>query len=187
MQEGVPAFDYKCNLCGCEVILEKYIPGKPITNLMHTDNLCFRCAYWKNILSDPDKKYEIVGGKAYGYSPIATDAILKDRLHTRYVMRNDKSINLLQCSHVIGTVPAEMNIADTGIFIPRPLYKRLTMWKPFQCRAKGCYDRYSCLWYDAKLQEPNGPWNAIPSTHKTGEEYCKSFIDKNTIYKTESL
>ena len=97
------------------------------------------------------------------------------------------TVKRLPYSYPIGPAPPELNLKDTGEFISHKHFKLIDDEGPFSCRAKGCYDRYHCIWYDKDKMEPDGPWNIVPPDHRIGDEDCQSFIDKETIAIHENI
>lgn len=53
------------------------------------------------------------------------------------------------------------------------------------CQCKGCYDRYSCIWFNTDSEKDSHgktrPWNKIPQSHRIGDEKCPRFFDKKKI------
>lgn len=49
-----------------------------------------------------------------------------------------------------------------------------------KCKAVCCHDRYSCQLYDMSV-EPQGTINAIPLSHKPGDEGCFMYIPKENL------
>ena len=148
--------------------------------------MCFHCAYWDRFINTPDK-YEVVGGKIYEYGdPLFLINTKSGRVRTRYIIHHDRSIKRIHFSRYIGDVPEGWDIPDTGSIIDYKTFKRIEERNSFQCRAIGCYDRYHCLFYDAKQMEPDGPWNVVPKSHRIGGERCQSFINKDKIFTNKN-
>lgn len=175
--------EFDCANCGKHTDLEKYQDSRDgIVMLMRQHQICYSCAFWMNF-KDHLGNYEVVGGKAYDFG----DQVFVVKAHhlaikLRYIWHFDRTVEKLENCRCIGTVPGHIGIQDTGRFISKQMYKKLSKTKDHLCRAKGCYDRYHCYWYNAEVMEKDGAWNVIPKTHKIGDERCEGFINKDSMF-----
>lgn len=176
-----------CSICGSEINIWLCSRKRSLTKLMRHYNLCFECAYWTNFIHNPTPGSTIISGGIYMFEPI--DGIVDWRKlrmsNTVYVMDlyTKKVMGSTKCS-LIGIIPKifSKQLPDQYKFISKDTYLKIVNYQGTCCIAKGCWDRYSCWWYNAQIAEPKGPWNAIPKNHKIGDELCESFINKFTIY-----
>ena len=98
-------------------------------------------------------------------------------------MIDANEINVYACRDLVlrGTIPPQFRpiLPDQYKFLTKDEYCRIYRYRGQMCLAKGCFDRYHCIWYRKEVAEPNGPWNTIPKNYVIGSEDCPSFVDKN--------
>lgn len=173
---------YQCSKCGKDVNIEKYIPKSAMTLDMYDRQLCHHCAYWEKFFAS-NTPFEIIDGKVWTYGPQMFTVLSRHLpVQIRYVFHPDGSIFQMNNSFSLGDAPKEYSLADTGRFISRSVFDKLSDGDGYHCRAIGCYDRYHCYWYHPEEFEKDGPWNVIPESHKTGDEHCDGFLNKETMF-----
>jgi hypothetical protein len=154
--------------------------------MMNNEQLCFSCAFWKNKIDNPTPNRQIINGEHWIFEPWSDKPLLFAGHGGRafYIMLNDGSVLRSNNVWYQGEIPQRFrdSLPDTAKFITRTAYYKMKNQPCFQCRAKGCWDRYHCHWYDMSL-EANGPWNEVPASHKIGDECCESFLDKAKVYE----
>jgi hypothetical protein len=145
--------------------------------------LCFQCAFWKNKIVAPPPNVEVIGGKYYMLDPLGE---VEPRVKEKrvYVLSNDGKAKYSNGIGCCGEIPARFRgeLPDTAIFITKGQYSRIARHPDFRCKAKGCWDRHHCYWFDTALNV-NGEWNEIPSSHRAGGENCESYINKELLYE----
>jgi hypothetical protein len=98
-------------------------------------------------------------------------------------MKTGAIVYATKCEY-IADVPKQFRkkFPDKYRFISLRIYSLIADRICKECRAKGCWDRYTCYWYDKKKMEPKKPWNTVPPYHHDGDEQCDSYINKKTMY-----
>lgn len=179
---------YTCTLCGKDDYLSNYPSTTKLLHLMKEEKLCFHCAFWTDKIRHPEIPHEIIDGSYYffgSYQKNLQTMSKIDQLNTKTVcvIHKDMSVAISDDVRFQGTIPRRFlkYFPDTAQIIPLRLYHRLQA-DHGSCYAKGCWDRYECFFYDMS-KEPATPWNIIPKTHKTGDEYCPRFLNKERIPK----
>ena len=146
--------------------------------------MCYTCAYWLDKVDNMPEHHYIIDGKLVVFYPWTKVKTVFDSCNTRghYIMLNNGEVKRSNNMYISADVPAEFRelLPDMARFVSREVYYKAKNNPFFKCRAKGCWDRYRCYWYDMTL-EADGPWNEIPASHKIGGEGCESFIDKETL------
>lgn len=177
----------KCSECGREFDMNLYGASKSLSKKMVSEQLCFDCAYWKHFIEHPLPSTLIISGTLCT-ATIKFGSIHGNLLRQRNVtpIRNIATGEIGVCIDYrkIAVIPARFHsfIPDQYRFITLDTYKRIKSWKGTTCRAKGCWDRYRCHWYNKETVECNKPWNKLPPGYYPGIEKCESFIDKETMY-----
>ncbi|NDV63966.1 hypothetical protein [Bacteroides sp. 224] len=173
-----------CSICGDSYDLEEFQKQLPLTQLMKQRNICFKCAFWLDKIENPNPNREIIDGQHCTFHPSQNERSYFQGCGGRefYILRNDKSLAMSNNVWFQGKIPDRFreSLPNTAQFISKRTYTKLKN-NSFQCKAKGCWDRYHCLRYDISIEEGAGPWNIIPKTHNPGEENCESFINKNKL------
>ena len=171
---------FTCLHCGVHVDCGDYNPTLPIPKIMEAKRLCFTCALWLDRIDNPSPHQQVINGAYYIFRPWDHDSTRKARciqLNNGLVARSNDIMLYGQIPELfVSTFP------DTARFITPKAYQKIVQHPFFKCKAKGCWDRYHCFWYDMTL-EVDGPWNKIPSSHKIGDEYCQSFLNVNEVYE----
>lgn len=188
-------YSFSCLLCHRKVDLRDYTSTGYLISEMATKQLCHECAYWETLLDDGNPDIQIIDGECFGcidrkaYKVHPEYQLLKTDLGHRYILTTDMKPRDVIVVKLYGTLPSAVREKhpDTSIEIPRHIYYMVKKRTGFKCLKKGCYDRYSCLWYVAELAEPDGPWNVIPEWHTPGWENCPSYINKSTIYDNSNF
>lgn len=149
---------------------------------MREEGLCHHCAFWNTYLETHQGRFEVVDGKVYEYgNPLF---IIKSRTlpaKTAYIFKSDNTALRLPFARCIGKAPEGYGLSNTGKFITRPKYLKISNREGYECRAVGCFDRYHCFWYNKEKWEPDGPWNIVPKNHVVGSEECPNFVDKSAL------
>lgn len=188
-------YSFSCLLCHRKVDLRDYTSTGYLISEMATKQLCHECAYWETLLDDGNPDIQIIDGECFGcidrkaYKVHPEYQLLKTDLGHRYILTTDMKPRDVIVVKLYGTQPSAVREKhpDTSIEIPRHIYYMVKKRTGFKCLKKGCYDRYSCLWYVAELAEPDGLWNVIPEWHTPGWENCPSYINKSTIYDNSNF
>lgn len=185
MRGGDRQYIRVCQRCGKTYDVEKYLMENHFTQDMLRKRICFVCSYddWvKNYLKNL-KGCEIVNGKVVAYENIPVIYTLKNK-QKAYLLKPDGTTKEVYAFWNPVTIPPELakKYPDTAKQISYAAYHRISAHPFFRCRAKGCYDRYHCYWYDAPRLEADGPWNVVPSYHEVGGEGCESFVDKDAMF-----
>lgn len=170
-----------CLCCGKPYNIKDYVKTCELLPLMQKNQLCFSCAFWTNLAENPKDNQQIIDGKCYQFEEW-------DRFNstyvepTRYVLIVSKRI-AIKSNHMkyVGKVPDffEKKLPNTAKLIDKSTYHAIQKNQGYNCQAKGCWDRYHCLWYN--MPEPDGPWNKVPARHRIGDEFCPIFIQKSKI------
>jgi hypothetical protein len=176
----------QCRYCGSPVDLENYNQKLPLPQVMKKEQLCFACAFWKNLIDNPVPYRQIINGTHWTFNPWSDKPMMFAGHGGRafYIMLNDGNVLRSNNAWFQGEIPEHFRsqLPDTAKFISRTAYYKIKDQPMFQCQSKGCWDRYHCYWYD-KTVEVDGAWNKIPSNHKIGDECCELFLDKNIVYE----
>ncbi len=188
-------YSFSCLQCHRWVDLRDYTSIGLLISNMATKQLCHECAYWETLLEDDNPDIQIINGECFGcidrkaYKIHPEYQLLKTDFGHRYILTTDMKPRDVITVKLYGTLPPAVreNHPDTAVEIPRHIYIMVKNRPGFKCFKKGCYDRYSCLWYVAELAEPDGPWNQIPEWHTPGWENCPSYINKSTIYDNSNF
>lgn len=168
----------QCHICGTEYELRAFSRKHRLTKVMREQHICFDCAFWLERLQDPDGI--IINGKHYTLTPIEVTFTARKKNPVTCVLRHDGRVVAAEEFYCSGTIPDRFSsFRDNAKFISIATFRKIDN-NPFKCKLKGCWDRYNCVRYDLEA-EKDGPWNLIPKSHKTGEEYCESFINKNNL------
>lgn len=180
-----------CNCCGTKILFMGYDTGGRIGYLMDKKNICYECAFWQNIIDYPPEHYEIVGSKCLKIMPLVKDKdrsmILGGKGKRRFFMRPDLTVFVSNDVWNIGTIPVHLRgqLPPTAFEITKRAYATLTK-NPKRCIARGCFDRYHCARYKIELEDETGPFNKVPLSWKTGDERCRSFMNKQKIIIDDS-
>lgn len=177
-----------CKNCGTIVPHNLFYSQTSVAKTMRTKSLCFECVFWESYKESPTPGTYIVSGKLYEFHPV--EDILENgssrrakNLSFAQDMQTMIPVYARNC-RCIATVPEryKSDFPDRYRFISERTYTLLINRGYKECRAKGCWDRYQCFWYNKEEAEPKAPWNTIPHYHKLGDENCESFINKETMY-----
>ena len=187
--QGCESYEWiqTCRSCGAEYDLSNFSFVSPLTCLMHQDNLCPECAFWKDLFVRFKNRIEVVDGYVYTYGERMFIYQENDkRPQTFYLKKFDGSMVRMVYSYCYGKMPGHIRKEhpDTGRFIKGEAFRKIQRHTGQLCKARGCYDRYHCLWYDLST-EKDGPWNEIPESHNPGDEHCMSYIDKTDMFNVE--
>ena len=144
-------------------------------------DLCDDCASWIKYINSSDDNLEVIAGVCYNFLPPQREIKPGDTLgggRMKYILKKNGEIKKSNDIWKIGEVPQALRdkLPDTGWWISRKLFRRLKQ-RAFQCKNKGCYDRYHCLRYNIKQEYVNGPYNKIPRSWCVGGENCPSFCN----------
>lgn len=178
---------YDCSCCGKRILTDQYRTIKsPIVVKMLEARLCFDCAYWKNWLENPEANTVVISGSVYKVTgKFFTPSRRQARSKSIYFLYDVKDQEPCACTDLLfrGRIPEpiQKDLPDQYKLITRDEYIRLTTYEAECCLSKGCFDRYHCVWYNAQIAEPDGPWNKIPRRHTIGSEDCPSFVNKNEL------
>lgn len=153
---------------------------------MHDQQLCFTCAFWMDKILNHNICNQIINGELLVFNPYTTSKpshITFTDNKTVYIQLTDGTVMRSNDIWSQGMVPEQFRsqLPDSAVYITKQAYFNINKHPFFQCHSKGCWDRYHCHWYDPN-QEVDGPWNEIPTSHKTGDECCESFLDKTKVY-----
>lgn len=181
------SFLYTCTTCGKEVNLNLYRPGMKLLGIMYHDRDCYDCAYWKDLADNRPAGSVVVEGHLMVPSYSMVNPFLAILKNTVYILCY--SGQAIRANNIVsyGFVPARFKhlLPDDGKFVSRRVYQKVHKINKhrFQCRRRGCFDRYHCIFYNVEAMEPDGPWNKIPDKYTPGWEECPSFINKYEIFK----
>lgn len=173
-----------CSICEATYEIESFNPNAPLVKTMVEKHICFQCAFWLDKIENPAPNREVIKGEHYTFNPYQDHQAIFQGHGGRvfYGVRNDGTLIISNNVWFQGEIPKRFReqLPDTAQLISKKTYTKLKN-NNFQCKAKGCWDRYHCLRYDISIEEDTGPWNTISKTHKPGEENCESFINKNQL------
>lgn len=174
--------EFTCNICSATGDYLMYNPDSPLFLDMINNHVCYECAFWLNIIAHPIYGHEIIDGyyfiiHPYAKRPYHATGFSKGREY--YIRKNDGTLlktNNMECR---GKIPERFRdqLPDTAIFLPLMSYQNLANF-PFECFARGCWDRYNCLRYNLECEAEEGPFNEIPPSHEPGEEKCPSYAPR---------
>lgn len=177
-----------CTNCGQTVPFNLYYSETPIARRMRVKSLCFDCAFWTDYMEHPQVDTTIVSGTLYVFVPIDTPLFNKQRRRQKGIvfarnMETGEPVYALGCQR-IANVPDNFKdlLPDQYRFISEETYAIMISRMGRDCLAKGCWDRYQCLWYNRQKAEPVKPWNTVPPYHNPGDENCESFINTDLMY-----
>lgn len=186
-KEGAPSSELTCVCCGRPLELDSFNLKEPLVQRMKQENLCFCCAFWKDKIDNPLPDREIINGEHYVFHEwvLKKEYFLGFGGRPKYIIKEDGTVKKSNNVWYQGKVPLHFReqLPDTAKFITEQAYNQINKNMNFQCRAKGCWDRYNCFWYRIEIEKEKGPWNLVPDDHIPGEEHCESFIDKDKIYE----
>lgn len=175
-----------CTVCGAPVDLSDYMRNNQLQQIMKKEHICYFCAYWKNRIENPTPYQQIIEGKCWEFNPWEEDKsfLVQHNKISRYIMCNDGTSMRSNNAIYQGDVPSQFKtlLPDTARWITKAAYYRIKMHPFFECKSKGCWDRYHCYWYDP-ASEIDGPWNEIPEEYQIGDEGCESFLHKSNVFK----
>lgn len=170
---------FTCNVCGDSGDYIIYDAESPLFYYMTKNHVCYNCAFWLDIIEHPIYNHEIIDGFYFIVHPFvhrpyhATGFSLGREYYIR--KNNGKLIktNNIECR---GEIPAQFReqLSDTAVFLPMIAYQNLVN-HPFECHARGCWDRYTCLRYNIEYEREEGAFNEVPENHIPGEEHCPSY------------
>lgn len=174
-----------CTQCEGVFELSAFNHRSPYVPLMDQLNLCFDCAFWHQLKTTAGPNDEVHQGKYYQYiAPKQHQNKPQSTTPTPALNSNGVAIDLAwyRC---LGLTPDQSpaGFPDTCRTISKHTYRLIVNLQPFKCRAKGCWDRRECFWFDINIEKLNGSWNTIPASHAIGDEACVSFIDKSKLYE----
>lgn len=177
----------RCKLCNKTYFAQGFNKMDKVARMMDKEQICYDCAYWKNLIVKPPSNMEVVGSSCLRVFPKVQKKtktmILGGKGKLRYFIRTDWS-EMFSSNDVwpIGTIPENFRnqLPATLIEIPRNVYYILEKNKR-RCSARGCMDRYHCLRYKLEIEDKLGAFNKVPSTWKVGNERCKFFINLKRI------
>lgn len=185
--EGASSSDLTCSCCGKPVELDEFDIRYPLVQRMKQERVCFICSFWKDKIENPPANREIINGEHYVFHEwvLKKEHFLGFGGKPMYILKEDKTVKKSNNVWHQGEIPLHFReqLPDTAKFITEQAYNQINKNINFQCRAKGCWDRYNCFWYHIEIETDKGPWNTVPDGHVPGEEHCDSFIDKNKIYE----
>lgn len=186
-KEGAPSSELTCVCCGRLLELDSFNLKEPLVQRMKQENLCFCCAFWKDKIDNPLPDREIINGEHYVFHEwvLKKEYFLGFGGRPKYIIKEDGTVKKSNNVWYQGKVPLHFReqLPDTAKFITEQAYNQINKNMNFQCRAKGCWDRYNCFWYRIEIEKDKGSWNLVPDDHIPGEEHCESFIDKDKIYE----
>lgn len=171
-----------CKSCGKRMLLQGYHDEHRLSRIMQQKCICFECAYWEDMKDYPPKYSEVLGDKILKIMPEVIDPdrtmLLGGKGKLRYFRKTDGTIIRSNDVWLIATVPEKhkKDFPATVMELTRLCYDRLTRDKR-RCKSKACYDRYSCLRYDIKMEILKGAYNSVPTFWKIGDTHCKYFMD----------
>lgn len=195
----MPGINYKilkqikyCSLCGAKVWMQGYNTQNRISYIMEKENLCYECAYWKDLIEYPPKYLEVVKRQCLRIHPVANKKdktlILGGKGKMRYFMRTDGILLQSNDIWVIGSIPSRFisQLPNTATEISLKAYRQLNRTTK-KCNARACLDRYNCFRYNLALEtDEKGPYNTIPPKWKVGDERCRFFINIQDIQSDDS-
>ena len=158
-----------------------------ISMIMRNKQVCYNCAYWMHIMESPPENMEIVDGKCIKVFPMVEEVdesmMLGGNGRVRYFVRPDLSTIKTNDVWEIGVLPKKFKkkMPDTLIEVTEAAYEKTNKTKSRKiCTSRGCFDRYSCVRYNRKIETDKiGAYNKIPTRWKAGGEGCSYFIDKD--------
>lgn len=164
----ISSTSFSCKACGAWVSL---LPDDEIAEEMVSEKFCMTCAMWHRLSRRPKSSYVIVVGKYYAFRDVKTGRRL--RTAVRFDGRTFTSALFVN----YGKVPDYFRpmLPDNAVFAPRSQRRLAQANDGYSCHRKGCWDRMQCVWF--RMDETD--WNKIPKNHKTGDENCPLFINKN--------
>lgn len=150
-------------------------PNAPVGKIMIEQNCSYEEAYWKWFENRKMsvKRIEIVNNYVFGFDVMdRADEDYKHDHRQRYLVI-PRTHEILQINHIIRI--GKTSKKNTAISIDYSTFCRLRRTE-YTCKMKGCFDRYSCLWYHTE-DEHDEPWNKIPDDWVLGSEQCESFFN----------
>lgn len=176
-----------CKNCGRTVDIYHFSGKYSLAQRIRQEQLCFDCLFWKDIIQNRPENTVVIDDGLWEYHPSADDFHKPDIRNTDYKCIYNPETRALRHSlryRLIGRIPKRFAADFPTEFrsVANEMYYRLQTYWCAQCNCKGCWDRYHCVWYDAAVMEPEGPWNRIPKSHVPGDEKCERFINKFTMY-----
>lgn len=174
---------YNCSECGKEIFINDFDINKSITKFMEANKLCHECAFWEQLIQNPNERAEIINGHYFIFleSVHFPDNLIATRTNNGkeiYARKFDGT--LLRSNNVCyyGKIPERFRniLKDTSDRISLITYTKLK--SVGKCNSIGCFDRYNCLCYQ---NNERIPFNKIPKNYKENFEECPSFVSKNNF------
>jgi len=174
-----------CSCCGAPTELADFDQQAILTIMMRKRQLCFTCAFWLDKIEHPHPDREIVNGLHcifHQWQKLPHFSAFRGT--TAYILKKDGTVKRSNNVWFQGCIPERFKpqLPDTAKFITKEAYYKIRDNVNFFCNKKGCWDRYNCFFYHKELMEANGAWNKIPESHKTGDENCELFLNKDKVF-----
>lgn len=177
----------RCTRCGRNVLKMNVSKKDKVAYYANQNSLCYECAYWMDLMSNPLPYMEISKGVCYQLLPVQDSSDKSVQLggdgKIRYFMRKDLSVIRSNDIWKVGKVPISFLdvMPDTVVEITKRMYNQLLRSKN-RCKARGCLNRYMCVRYRIELEnDSRGAFNEVPEDWNPKNERCGWFINKNNI------
>lgn len=175
----------RCKCCNSVFLMQGYNKKDPLTQTMEEEQICYDCAYWKNIISNPPQYMEVSNGKCIRIFPEVKrknkTMILGGKGKMKYFIKRDMTFIKSNDVWQIGVIPKifQEQLPDTVAEVSSIRYERFKNGKnKNRCSARGCLDRYHCIRYRLELENDHiGAYNKVSPGWKPGAERCKFFIN----------
>lgn len=176
-----------CEKCGAKIRDALFNESSPTYATMQEKEYCWSCAYWSDVIRKRGKDLEVINGVCYDFQPrqrfpIPSHVYLGMDGKNMFILRNDGQVKRSNDVWLIGNVPEAFRkeLSDTAIEITNQAFAVLSR-RRIECRDKGCFDRYQCIYYNNSREELTGPYNKIPENWVPGSENCNSFLSEEEL------
>lgn len=177
--------EYKgtCSMCGKETDPHRFRPDSFIGELMYKESLCYECAYWKHLYYKRPEGAIVVNGVMFVPRLDYEDPFLKRDRKRRYFFLYKAPPIIANATTLYGQVPTHFRklFPNTATEVDRRLYTKLNDSYGIKCDRKGCYDRFTCLYYAGNTRDKKEQWNKLPKNYQDGWEECPIYINKKTL------
>lgn len=179
-------FINKCTFCGKEYKERQgtfEFNGNQITPPFNL-KACPECAKWYAVLKVSKVAHNLIRLGDSCWIKERSEEVTPNSIY--YISYKDSRGHIFNPSMRLGVIPKKLKpfYCETGIMIDKEVYQSInkTGMKISSCNLKGCYDRYTCFWYNME-NEKDGAWNIIPDDFNSGDEGCPSYINSKIMNK----
>lgn len=180
----IPRFEMlECSMCGRKYSTFAFDDSSRLFRIMQNRNVCYKCAFWQDIIDNRPEHLEIVRGIAYRFLPYQYERlpnyILGNGGRVMYILGRDGIAKKSNDVWEIGEVPQHFRekLPNTAYLVDKNIYTRSQRRVSLSCNKVGCFDRYHCYFYDYKQEYETGPYNKVPKDWTVGGEKCPTFIN----------